>query len=435
MSTPTDSPRDATGARPDKHAYATLTEDSWFVHGGNRADDTTGAIRTPIVMANSYLLPEDPTTLDDPDYHGFVYTREHGANQRGLEHKLARLDHGESAAVFGTGMAALHAAFFTLLNPGDHAIVSNVVYIRVWGLFDSMLPKKLGVEVDFVDITDLNAVKAVIRPNTRLIHTEVIANPDLRVADITALADIAHDAGARLTVDSTFTPPPLLRPLDLGADLTLHSLTKYFNGHGDAMGGGVIGATELVEEIRTGALHHVGGAISPFNAWLIMRGSVTLPLRLERQCQNSQQIAEFLASDPRIAQVAYPGLPGDPQHERAVAQLRGGFGGVVSFAIAGTHQEPRLLRQRPAGHHLSRLPGTRRNPHRLRGVPRGTRCRLRHAIPGTRPDPTRRRTGIRPRPHRRSQHGTHHRLRHPPMTRHGQAILTDCGLGHAQRKP
>lgn len=338
MSTPFDSQRDTTGARPHKRDYASLTEDSWFVHGGNRSDDTTGAIRTPIVMANSYLLPEDPASINDPGYQGLVYTREHGANQRGLEQKLARLEHGGAAAVFGTGMAALSAAFFTLLNPDDHVIVSNVVYMRSWGLFDSMLPKKLGVEVDFVDITDLDAVREAVRPNTRLIHTEVIANPDLRVADIAALADIAHGAGARLTVDSTFTPPPLLRPLNLGADLTLHSLTKYFNGHGDAMGGAVIGTTELVEEIRAGALHHVGGAISPFNAWLIMRGSVTLPLRLERQCQTSQRIAEFLASDPRIAHVAYPGLPDDPQHLRAADQLSGGFGAVVSFAISGDHQ-------------------------------------------------------------------------------------------------
>ena len=340
MSTPTDSPRDATGARPDKHAYATLTEDSWFVHGGNRADDTTGAIRTPIVMANSYLLPEDPTTLDDPDYHGFVYTREHGANQRGLEHKLARLDHGESAAVFGTGMAALHAAFFTLLNPGDHAIVSNVVYIRVWGLFDSMLPKKLGVEVDFVDITDLDAVKAVIRPNTRLIHTEVIANPDLRVADITALADIAHDAGARLTVDSTFTPPPLLRPLDLGADLTLHSLTKYFNGHGDAMGGGVIGATET-------------GRGDPDRRPAPRRRRDLAVQRLADHARLGHPAAATgtavpeLPADRRVPRFRSPHramwptrvCPATRSTSAAVAQLRGGFGGVVSFAIAGTHQD------------------------------------------------------------------------------------------------
>ena len=175
--------------RPDKHDFDTLTGNSWSVHGGNHADETTGAIRTPIVMANSYRLPEDPSDIDDPGYQGLVYTREHGANQRGLEEKLAKLDHGEAAAVFGTGMAALHAAFFTILNPGDHAIVSNVVYMRVAGLFTDVFPKKLGIEVDFVDITDLDAVRAAVRPNTRLVHTEVIANPDLRVADVPALAD------------------------------------------------------------------------------------------------------------------------------------------------------------------------------------------------------------------------------------------------------
>lgn len=266
-----------------------------------------------------------------------MYTREHGANQRGLEEKLAALDHGEAAAVFGTGMAALHAAFFTILNPGDHAIVSNVVYMRTAGLFGSLFPAKLGVEVDFVDITDLGAVRDLMRPNTRLIHTEVIANPDLRVADIAALAGIAHGNGVVLTVDSTFTPPPLMRPLEHGADLVIHSLTKYYNGHGDAMGGVVIGSSALVEQIRAGALHHMGGAISPFNAWLIMRGSTTLPLRLQRHCENAQAVAHFLSEDPRVAHVTHPGLPNHPQHALAAAQLRGGYGGIVSFALAGHH--------------------------------------------------------------------------------------------------
>ncbi|AXH97402.1 trans-sulfuration enzyme family protein [Ornithinimicrobium avium] len=323
--------------RPDKHHYASLTGDTWAVHGGNHADATTGAIRTPIIMANSYLLPQDPTTIDAPGFDGLVYTREHGANQRGLEEKLAALDHGEAAVLFGTGMAALHAAFFTVLNPGDHAIVSNVVYMRVAGLFDSLLPAKLGIDVDFVDITDLNAVRDLVRPNTRLIHTEVIANPDLRVADIATLAQIAHANGAVLTVDSTLTPPTLARPLEHGADLVVHSLTKYYNGHGDAMGGVVIGSSALVEQIRTGALHHVGGAISPFNAWLIMRGSTTLPLRLQRHCENAQAVAEFLLDDPRVAHVTYPGLPNHPQ--LAAAQLRGGYGGIVSFALNGRHED------------------------------------------------------------------------------------------------
>jgi methionine-gamma-lyase len=325
--------------RPDKRDYTTLGEESWAVHGGNRADDTTGAIRTPIVMANSYRLPHDPTTLDDSDPDALVYTRESGANQLGLQTKLAMIERGEAAAVFGTGMAALHAAFFSLLNPGDHAIVSNVVYRRVWGLFDSLLPSKLGIEVDFVDITDLDAVRAAIRTNTRLIHTEAIANPELRVGEIAPLAEIAHASGALLTVDSTCTPPPMLRPLDLGADLVIHSLTKYFNGHGDAMGGAVIGARNLIDEIKSGPMHHVGGAISPFNAWLIMRGSITLPLRLRRHCENAQTIAAFLADDPRVAHVAYPGLPSDPQHDRAAAQFNGHYGGVVSFAIAGKHED------------------------------------------------------------------------------------------------
>ncbi|KRF15544.1 cystathionine gamma-lyase [Nocardioides sp. Soil797] len=325
--------------RPDKHDFDTLNSDTWSVHGGNHADETTGAIRTPIVMANSYRLPADPTTIDDPDFAGLVYTREHGANQRGLEEKLAKLDHGESAAVFATGMAAMHAAFFTVLNPGDHAVISNVVYMRVAGLFETILPAKLGIEVDFVDITDLDAVRAAVRPTTRLVHTEVIANPDLRVADVAALAQIAHEADALLTVDSTFTPPPMMRPLDLGADLVMHSLTKYYNGHGDAMGGVVIGGGTLVDEVRTGALWHAGGAISPFNAWLIMRGSTTLPLRLRRHCENALAIAEFLAADPRVVHVAYPGLAGHGQRESATAQLREGFGGVVSFALGGTHED------------------------------------------------------------------------------------------------
>lgn len=325
--------------RPDKHDFDTLTGSTWSVHGGNRADETFGAIRTPIVMANSYRLPEDPSTIGDAGYQGLVYTREHGANQRGLEEKLARLDHGEAAAVFATGMAALHAAFFTILNPGDHAIVSNVVYMRVAGLFADVFPRKLGIEVDFVDITDLDAVRAAVRPHTRLVHTEVIANPDLRVADVGALADIAHAAGALLTIDSTFTPPPMMRPLDHGADLVIHSLTKYYNGHGDAMGGVVVGGRGLVEETRTGAMWHAGGAISPFNAWLIMRGSTTLPLRLQRQCENAQAVAEFLENDPRVVHVSYPGLPSHAQHRSAVDQLDGGSGGVVSFAIGGTHAD------------------------------------------------------------------------------------------------
>ncbi len=328
-----------TRPRPDKRDHATLAADSWAVHGGNRPDLTTGAIRTPIVMANSYALPRDPATLDPEDPDLLVYAREAGANQLGLQEKLARAENGEAAAVLATGMAALHATFLTLLDPGDHAIVSDVVYGRTRGLFETLLPAKLGVAVTVVDITDLDAVRAAVRPTTRLVHAEVVANPDLRVADVAALAQIAHGAGARLTIDSTFTPPPLARPLELGADVVVHSLTKYVNGHGDAMGGAVVGSREVVDRVKLGPLHHVGGAISPFNAWLIMRGSITLPLRLRRHCDNALLVAGFLARDPRVAHVAYPGLRQDPHHGLAARQLDGGFGGVVSFALAGTHED------------------------------------------------------------------------------------------------
>lgn len=338
MTTPDPTPAPAR-RRPDRHDAATLGEQSWAVHGGNRPDLTTGAIRTPIVMANSYRLPYDPADLDDAGPDALVYTREAGANQLGLEAKLAAAEHAEAAAVFATGVAALHATFFTLLEPGDHAVVSDAVYARTFGLFETLLPAKLGVEVTFVDVTDPDAVRAAVRPGTKLVHTELLGNPDLSVADVPALAAVAHAAGALLVVDSTFTPPPLARPLELGADVVVHSLTKYYNGHGDAMGGAVLGARALTDRLKLGALHHVGGAISPFNAWLVMRGSVTLPLRLRQHCATAMTIARFLADDPRVAHVAYPGLPDDPGHATAAAQLRGGFGGVVSFALAGGHAD------------------------------------------------------------------------------------------------
>jgi len=325
--------------RPDRHDPVTMHDDSWFVHGGNHADETTGAIRTPIITSNSYRLPPDPDDIDDANPDFLIYGREAGANQVGLQEKLAGLERGESAAVFASGMAALHAAFFTVLDPGDHVIVSNIVYMGTWDLFARLLPAKNSIEVDFVDITDLDAVRAKVRPETALIHTEAISNPALTVADIEKLAAIAHQAGALLTVDSTFTPPPLLRPLEFGADIVVHSLTKYINGHGDAVGGAVIGPKAIVDRIKFGALHHIGGAISPFNAWLISRGSVTLPLRLRRHCDNAMAIALFLAADPRVCHVSYPGLPDQPGNQLAARQFSGGFGGVVSFAIAGTHED------------------------------------------------------------------------------------------------
>lgn len=320
---------------PDRHAPATLGDASLCVHGGN-GTSVDGAIRTPITMANSYHLPEDPSSISWSGTDRLFYTRNTGANQLALQEKLAALEHGEEAVVLASGVAALHAVFFTHVAAGDHVVVSDTTYEATFKLWTTLLPRKYGIEATFVDITDLDAVRAALRPDTRLVITEVIANPTTKVADIAALAEITHGAGALLMVDSTFTPPPLYRPLEAGADLVVHSLTKYINGHGDAMGGAVIGRRELIDPIRSEAMVDVGGVISPFNAWLISRGSITLPLRLAQHQSSAQRVADVLESDPRIAYVAYPGLPSHPQHGIAATQFNGrGFGAMMAFAVDG----------------------------------------------------------------------------------------------------
>ncbi|MFM0319321.1 aminotransferase class I/II-fold pyridoxal phosphate-dependent enzyme [Paraburkholderia nemoris] len=322
--------------RPDKDEPASLSFASQVVHAGNVTDATTGAIRTPIVMANSYQLPDDPSSLDWSDAQTLFYTRNSGHNQLCLERKLAAMERGEDTAVFSTGVAALHSIFFTFLKSGDHVVVSDVTYEAVWRLFSDLLPQRYGIEATFVDISDLAAVRDAVRPNTKLIHAETIANPTTKVADVRALAKIAHDAGAMLSIDATFTPPPMFRGLEHDADFVVHALTKYINGHGDAMGGAVIGCAELIRRLKADALVDVGGSISPFNAWLIMRGSVTLPLRLAQHVSTAQRVAEFLDKDPRVAFVAFPGLPSHPQHALALHQFGGmGYGAVMAFAVKG----------------------------------------------------------------------------------------------------
>ncbi|WP_277682394.1 trans-sulfuration enzyme family protein [Saccharomonospora azurea] len=322
--------------RPDKRVPETLSFPTSAVHAGNEIDAGSGAIRTPIIMANSYALPEDPANLSWSGTDVPLYTRNSGANQLGLQRKLAALEGGEDAVVLASGVAALHAVFFSHLRTGDHVVVADVTYEATWRLFAELLPDRYGIEATFVDMTDLDAVRAAIRPNTRIVHVEAIANPTTKVTDVAAVASIAHEAGALLVVDSTFTPPPLYRPLEDGADLVVHSLTKYVNGHGDAMGGAVIGSAELIEPIKSDAMVDVGGVISPFNAWLITRGSVTLPLRLRQQTSSAARIAARLREDPRVAYVAYPGLPDHPQHEVASRQFGGrGYGAMMAFAVAG----------------------------------------------------------------------------------------------------
>ena len=307
------------------------------VHVGNEVDKETGAIRRPITMANSYALPYDPTDMNWSSADGNLYTRNGGANQKYLQEKLSSLEGGEDCVVLASGVAALSGLFFSLLQTGDHVIFSSVTYIAVYRLLNELFNNKFNVETTIVNTSDLEAVKAAIRPNTKLIHIETPGNPTLSISDIEEIAKIAHQNGALLSVDNTFASPYNQRPIELGADFVVESLTKYINGHGDAMGGAIIGKKEYLDIIRAQAQVNLGGTISPFNAWLIMRGTVTLPLRMQRHNDNALRIARWLEKQPDISFVAYPGLESNKGYEIAEKQMINGFGGVLSFGLKADH--------------------------------------------------------------------------------------------------
>jgi methionine-gamma-lyase len=303
------------------------------IHTGNEVDGETGAIRRPITMANSYALPYDAAEMNWSDAGTALYTRNGGANQRYLQEKLAALSQTEDAVVLASGVAALHAVFFTFLRSGDHVVSSNVMYIAVYRLLTQYLPEKYQISATLVDSSDVDAVRRAIRPNTKLIHIETPGNPTLNISDIQAIAHIAHENGALLSVDNTFASPYNQLPATLGADLVVESLTKYINGHGDAMGGAVLGKKERIDQIRAEAMVNVGGVISPFNAWLIMRGAVTLPLRMRQHNESGLAIARFLAEHPLVRFVSYPGLESHRGHEIAKRQMHPGFSGMIAFGL------------------------------------------------------------------------------------------------------
>lgn len=307
------------------------------VHVGNDIDQDSGAIKRPITMANSYALPYDPTDMNWSSAGGNLYTRNGGTNQKYLQERLASLEGGEDCVVLSSGVAALSGLFFALLNQGDHVIFSSVTYIAVYRLLNELFNNKFGVETTIVDTSDPANVEAAIRPNTKLIHIETPGNPTLAVSDIAAIAEIAHRYGALLSVDNTFASPFNQRPIELGADFSIESLTKYINGHGDAMGGAIIGKTVYLDQIRAQSQVNLGGVISPFNAWLIMRGSVTLPLRMRQHNENAMAVAKWLEAQPCVSFVAYPGLEGHRGHETAKKQMAPGYGGVLSFGLKASH--------------------------------------------------------------------------------------------------
>lgn len=304
------------------------------VHTGTDYDMETGAVRRPLHMANSYKLPDDLSQVNYSSTDLLMYSRNGNPNQHWLEEKIAALHDADDAIVLASGVGALHALFWTLLQSGDRVIYPKVSYMAVYRMFHELFNRKFGVETVMVDMTDLDAVKAAITPGTRLVHIETPDNPTVGVTDIAAIAEIAHQNGALLSVDNTFASPYNQKPLALGADFVVEALTKFVNGHGDAQGGAIISNDlETMDRIRYEAQVNVGSVISPFNAWQIFRGSVTFPLRMQRINESSQKIAEWLEQRENVTFVSYPGLPSNPGYELAKKQMTNGYGGVISFGV------------------------------------------------------------------------------------------------------
>ncbi len=317
----------------------TLSINTLAVHGGSRKDDVFGAINEPIYMTSNYRIPTDGSPVDWAGTETNIYCRNRNPNQMVLQDRLCALTGAESAVVLACGVSALAGVFVPFLNSGDHAIVSEVCYSAVNLLFRKYLPQKYNIEVTLLDTTDTEAVKAAIRPNTKLIHVETPGNPTTGITDLDAVAKIAHEAGALLSVDATFAGPICIYPLQHGADLEIHSMTKYINGHGDSLGGCVMGKKELIDQIKECFMVNFGGILSPFNAWMIARGLATLPLRMKQHCAVAQKVAEYLEQCPATRFIWYPGLKGHPQHELAEKLMHGAYSAMISFDFNGTDEQ------------------------------------------------------------------------------------------------
>jgi cystathionine beta-lyase/cystathionine gamma-synthase len=315
---------------PDNPRFATVC-----IHAGQEPDASTGAIITPIFQTSTYV--QDAVGK----HKGYEYARTQNPTRSALEANLAAIEGGRAAFAFASGMAAINA-IASRLKTGDHVVVTDNTYGGTFRLFDKVLTR-YGLTFSFVDTADLAATERAIGPQTRLVFVETPTNPVLRLSDITAIAHLAHERGATLVVDNTFASPCLQRPLALGADLVVHSTTKYLNGHSDSIGGVVVATRdEDIEWLKF--IQNSGGAIlSPFDSWLVLRGTKTLPIRMAQHSANGQALAEHLARHPRVRHVIYPGLPNHPQHALAVRQMPKGCGGMLSFEVASEDDARRVL--------------------------------------------------------------------------------------------
>jgi cystathionine beta-lyase/cystathionine gamma-synthase len=305
------------------------------LHAGQEPDPTTGAIITPIYQTSTYVQEELGR------HKGFEYARTQNPTRAALEGNLAAIEGGKAAFAFASGMAAIDA-ITTLLKSGDHVIVSDNVYGGTFRLFDKVLTR-YQLAFTYVDTGDLDATERAFTPATKMLFVETPSNPVMRITDLARAADLAHRRGARLVVDNTFASPVIQRPLSFGADIVTHSTTKYLNGHSDSVGGVVIATRDEDIEWLKFVQNAAGAILSPFDSWLVLRGTKTLPLRMARHSETGLALAQFLEAHPKVRRVYYPGLASHPQHALAARQMRG-FGGMLAFDLGPRDAAARLLK-------------------------------------------------------------------------------------------
>ncbi|GAA0457922.1 cystathionine gamma-synthase [Streptomyces stramineus] len=307
----------------DQHAFETLA-----IHAGQEPDPLTGAVVPPIYQVSTYKQDGVGGLRG-----GYEYSRSANPTRTALEENLAALEGGSRGLAFASGLAAEDCLLRTLLSPGDHVVIPNDAYGGTFRLFAKVV-SRWGVEWSVADSSSPEAVRAAIRPETKVVWVETPSNPLLGITDIAAVAGVAHEAGAKLVVDNTFASPYLQQPLALGADVVVHSTTKYMGGHSDVVGGALITADAALGEELAYHQNAMGAVAGPFDSWLTMRGIKTLAVRMDRHTANAERVVELLVAHPKVTQVYYPGLPEHPLHEVAAKQMRA-FGGMVSFRVAG----------------------------------------------------------------------------------------------------
>jgi len=303
------------------------------IHAGQQPDPTTGAIMTPIYCSSTYVQ-EYPAVVKD----GYDYSRSKNPTRTALEANLAALESARHGLCFSSGLAAIHALMLAALEPGDRVICGNDLYGGSFRLFRSVF-EPMGVTFSFIDTTDpSNLTAALAEGPAKLIWIETPTNPLLRITDLTEVARLAHEAGALVAVDNTFATPFLQRPLELGCDMVMHSVTKYLGGHSDVVGGAILLNDDALEEQVRFQQMSVGSVPGPHDCFLVLRGTKTLHLRMERHCSNARSLARYLSDHPRVARVIYPGLPEHPGHALASRQMDD-FGGMISFVLDGSVED------------------------------------------------------------------------------------------------